>query len=371
MTTTAVAIEMMTMATMMMMAAMTMISRTETQPSAMQPAFRAQTAGTGRRWSQQTFRAMNTDVYVWLYDDGGLSIHHVERLFRRYEGWLSRFDPASELSALNRCRRQTCQVNRTLFDTLEAALWAHSATGGLYDPTILPALEAAGYDRSFDVVRRQANVEADVSRRPPMKTAKTGSAGKVWADIRNLSLDPATLTVSRPPGMRLDLGGIGKGWAVDRAADLLHRAGPFFVNAGGDLYAYGLPGDQRGWQVEIEHPLEPGRPLAQFHLIDRALATSSIVKRSWRKAGRTMHHLIDPHTQQPATTDLLSVSVMADRTVTAEVFAKAALILGREAGMALLQATPGIEGLVYTEDDRVFRTNGFPARSSETSIYLN
>lgn len=310
---------------------------------------------------------MNTDVFVWLYDDGGLSISHVERLFRRHEGWLSRFDPASDLSALNHCPQRQCMVSQPLFDVLEVALWAHNATGGLYDPTILSALEAAGYDRSFETIRKQITVNTDVSPDAPI----AGSPGEGRADIRNLTLDPATLTISRPPGMRLDLGGIGKGWTVDRAADLLHRAGPFFVNAGGDLYAHGFPDDRRGWPVEIEHPLDPSQPLARIFLANRALATSSIVKRSWRKGGRGMHHLIDPRTQRPATTDLLSVSVMAARTVTAEVFAKAALILGREAGLALLQATPDVEGLVYTENDAVVCTDGFSIQVSDTTAQLN
>ncbi len=318
-----------------------------------------------RRWRQCEFRAMNTDVYVWLYADGGLAMDHVEHLFRRYEQSLSRFLADSDLSRLNRCPQRRCQVSRVLFDALEAALWAAQVSGGVYNPTILPLLEAAGYDRSFEMV---GEAQGDRKNGPLIEQEGPDFSAAMMTDSELFDLDAITLdrgaqTITRPPGMRFDLGGIGKGWAVDRTADLLHslgaQTGPFFINAGGDLYAYGQPEAHRGWEVKIVHPLDEEQTLARLYLTNRALATSSVAKRRWLKDGEPRHHLIDPRTARPAATDLLSVSVHADRTAAADIYAKTALILGLEKGMAFLQTLPNVEGLLVTRDDQVFCTKGF------------
>ena len=138
---------------------------------------------------------------------------------------------------------------------------------------------------------------------------------------------------------------------------MAHRA--FLVNAGGDLYAQGQPGDDRGWRIALEHPLHPDRWMAQVFVLNRGLATSTIMKRRWHKAGRLAHHLIDPRTGQPAQTDALSVTVLAPRTVLAEIYAKAALILGAEAGLAYLEQLPEVEGLIFTAAGRIVCTEGF------------
>ena len=316
-------------------------------------------------WRQHEFRAMNTDVYVWLYAAGGLVMDHVERLFRRYEDALSRFLPESDLSQLNRCPAPSCQVSRVLFDALEAALWAAQISDGIYNPAILPMLEEAGYDRSFERVETQQTKrrKGGLSEEEGTALSATMMTGSHLFDLDAVTLDRGSQTVTRPPGMRFDLGGIGKGWAVDRTADLLHslgtQTGPFFINAGGDLYAYGRPEAHRGWEAEIVHPLNEEQTLARLYLTNRALATSSVMKRRWLKEGTPQHHLIDPRTGRPAETDLLSVSVHADRTVAAEIYAKTALILGLREGLAFLQALPHVEGLLVTRDARVFCTSGF------------
>ena len=98
--------------------------------------------------------------------------------------------------------------------------------------------------------------------------------------------------------------------------------------------------------------------MARVQLHHQALATSTIARRRWQRNGRMMHHLIDPRTGQPAQTDALSVSVIADRTVLAEIYAKVVLILGVEPGLKYLQMLPGVEGLIYTADSRIVYTPG-------------
>jgi FAD:protein FMN transferase len=311
---------------------------------------------TSSRWQQHQFVAMNTSVSAWWYGDGSTEPQTVEALFRSWEAVLSRFDAGSDLSQLNHGELPLAPVSAPLFGALQAALWAAEVTGGLYDPTLLAELEQAGYDRSFDQIVERAQFHWTIAE--PRPAAGTGGAGRRSSNWRSVQLDADQISVRRPRGLRFDLGGMGKGWTVDRAADLLHGQGPFLVNAGGDLYAGGRPKGAHGWRVAIEHPLRPQEAIASLQLQDAALATSSVMKRRWRKDGGIRHHLIDPHSGQPAQTDALSVSVIARRTLVAEVYAKAALLLGAERGLAYLAAAPGIEGLIYRSDGQVLFTAG-------------
>jgi thiamine biosynthesis lipoprotein len=163
--------------------------------------------------------------------------------------------------------------------------------------------------------------------------------------------------VRLPAGARLDLGGIGKGWAADRAAGLLQPLGPGMVGAGGDIRAWGdQPGAQPGlgWLVAVDAPRQPGHDLAWLRVRAGAVATSTVLARRW--AGG--HHLMDPRTARPAATDLLSVTALAPTVVQAEVAAKVALILGREAGLEWLLAQPGVEAVLVDNAARLYGTAG-------------
>ncbi|MBK8800101.1 MAG: FAD:protein FMN transferase [Anaerolineales bacterium] len=311
------------------------------------------------QWRRHDFRAMNTSVEVAHYGDGDDQTAAVERLFHQAEQRMSRFLPDSELSRFNRVDDAPCALSPEFFAVVETALWAARKTDGLYDPTLLAELEHAGYDRSFECIVARDDFQWRVPESAVDAPQVTRRRMAGYADIR---LDRATGVAAKPAGVRLDLGGIGKGWTVDRAAELLLREGAFLVNAGGDLYAHGQPGDPRGWAVTIEHPLDRTLWIARLLLDHAGLATSTTMKRRWRQGARTQHHLIDPRSGRPADTDALSVTVIAQRTVLAEVFAKAALLLGAEAGLDYLAQMAGIEGLVYTADGRVLTTPGLATR---------
>ena len=177
-----------------------------------------------------------------------------------------------------------------------------------------------------------------------------------------MQLNGARSEIIKPVGLKLDLGGIGKGWTVDRAADRLQGLGPFVINAGGDIFAYQSPPGQKGWTIDLIHPFKPGYFVAQVLLHHRALATSTIARRRWQRGSRIMHHLIDPRSGQPAQTDAVSVSVIADRTALAEAHAKVALLLGVERGLDYLQHTPGVEGLIYSRSGAIVLTGSMIAQ---------
>ena len=308
------------------------------------------------RWNGYSFRAMNTKIQTWLYSQTESEVLlDVQRLFYSFERRLSRFDPNSDLSRLNAHQQETFQASSTLLDAVEVALWAAEVTGGLYDPTILNDLKNAGYDRSFEQME-QAVPLAQIS--VPARNGKSFQSSLRSVSFRSIQLNRASREIYKPVGLGLDLGGMGKGWTVDRAADRLQGLGPFLINAGGDIFGYHTPPGKKGWEIDLIHPLQPEQFIARVQLHHQALATSTIARRRWRQNGQVRHHLIDPRTGQPAQTDAVSVTVVASRTVLAEIYAKVVLILGVEPGLAYLQKLPGVEGLIFTAESDVVYTPG-------------
>ncbi|MEZ4706140.1 MAG: FAD:protein FMN transferase [Caldilineaceae bacterium] len=289
-------------------------------------------------WPTHTFRAMGSQITLWLETDADSAndaFARVEALFAANERTLSRFDAASELSALNRCGGEWCGVSPLLWDVVKQALALAARTGGLFDPTLLNALEAAGYTRSFALMQTEGEPRGQaISPEPPRQH-------NGWSAV---ALDQNGPAIKLPADVRLDLGGIGKGYTAQQAVELLAPWGPCLVDAGGDIVAGPAPRELPGWPVAVAAPsagdqLEtgavaqpPAADLLQLWLAEAALATSGVDYRRWRQAGRWRHHLIDPRSGEPAETDLLTVSVLHKNAASAEAWAKAALLLGMNAG---------------------------------------
>lgn len=279
---------------------------------------------------RQTFPAMGTAVSVLVPAAHGDDFATVEALFASWEATLTRFDPASELSRLNAAAGRPMVVSPFLFEVLAIARRAAEATDGLFDPTLLGPLEAIGYDRDF------ADLAAGAAPTPP-DPGWPASGG--W---RSMRLDRDGRSVTLPAGSGLDLGGLAKGMAVDAALGLLsgRKIRSAAVDAGGDLGVVGRPPGAEAWQIAVEAP--DGERVVS--LTSGALATSSVWRRHWRQAGVTRHHLIDPRTGLPAEGPVRSVSVAAPTCAQAEVAAKAAFLLGPDAGSRFLgqRALPGL-----------------------------
>jgi thiamine biosynthesis lipoprotein len=204
-------------------------------------------------------------------------------------------------------------------------------------------MEMVGYDRDFAQVGNGESVAAPVAAPPP-------------GDWRALRLDPARRAVMLPPGMRLDLGGIAKGWAAEQAARRLARYGPALVDAGGDIAVRGARVGGEPWVVGVDDPLRPGEHLAILLLSSGGVATSGRDLRRWRQGDVERHHIIDPRIGAPAQTDILAATVVAPSLHEAEVAAKVVMILGRLAGMQWLNARPWLAGLLVTETNDILHT---------------
>jgi thiamine biosynthesis lipoprotein len=273
---------------------------------------------------RRRFSAMGTEVELLLDAAPNLeAFDEIEREFERLEELFSRFRPGSELSRLNELGE--LEAGDELAEVTGLALAARERTGGRFDPTVHDALVAAGYDRTFDELGGRGGTPAP-------------AAGRVRLRGRTIQLDP---------GVRLDLGGIAKGYAVDRTLGTLAAHGPCLVNAGGDLAVAGVP-ETGVWPVGLETPAGS----LTLGLGDGALATSGRDRRRWHVDGEERHHLIDPSTGSPSSSDLLTVTAFAKTAVEAEIEAKSLFLAGETAAAAEADAR-GIPALLVTGDERM------------------
>lgn len=256
---------------------------------------------------------------------------------------LSRFLPGSELSRLNADRRETVPVSPLMLDFLVAAVGAAEASGGLVDPTVLPALRRAGYATSLPA-RDSGDLAAELATSDAERRPAAPDAAARWRSIR---VDPLNATVTRPVGLEIDSGGIAKGWAADAAGAMLGGAPTWAVECAGDLRVGGSSGSQR--QVTVADPFD-GDPIGVLSIAGGGVATSGIGRRRWRNPdGSLGHHLIDPATGGPCFTGVVQATALAPTAEEAELRAKAAVLAGPAAAAEWL--CDG--GLIVLEDGSV------------------
>jgi thiamine biosynthesis lipoprotein len=277
----------------------------------------------------RNLRAMGTDCSVICYapaDIGQLLADAAEARIELLEDCWSRFRAHSELNRLNhRAGTGPVQCSADLVRLVATMRAAWEMTGGLFDPTILPSIKAAGYDADFATVIARGAIAASsaslVVERAP--------------GLERVIVDEVLGTVDLPAGIGIDPGAIGKGLAADIIVDELMGAGAdgVLVNLGGDVVFAGAPGDDPAWvlaiedeRVAIDHPDRVIRHLEFEPGITRgAVATSTTLKRVW---GNGRHHLIDPRTGDIARGDLVQATVVDDMGWRAEAAATAALLMG-------------------------------------------
>jgi thiamine biosynthesis lipoprotein len=276
----------------------------------------------------------------------------LEAFLRRVHARLSRFDPASELCALNADPGDSRAVSPLLALAVRAGLWAAEITGGLADPTLVGALERTGYAHSRAGLEPAPLNEA--LRIAPLRRPAAPRVPALWTRV---SVDGRRRIVRRPAGVRLDTGGTGKGLAADLCASRLGGYATFAVDAGGDVR---LGGDRPVPRVvEIEHPLGD-RPAATFELAAGAIATSGISTRLWRDGTGFAHHLLDPASGRPAWTGVIQATALAETALEAEAVAKAALLAGPERGRTLLACMGGV---LVLDGGEVVEAGAFGART--------
>ena len=251
---------------------------------------------------------------------------------------LSRFDPGSDLSRLNAAGGEWTAVDARLVESLRLAIRMREDTGGRFDPTVLPALVAAGYDRTFDKLTPR-----------PARRAEDWRAGAA------IELDEREGRVRLQAGCAVDLGGIGKGYAATRALEAMSEAWPGLpgglVDLGGDLALAGETPERGPWRIAIEDARTPGASLGTLLLHAGGVATSGRDRRRFGPDGEN-HHLIDPATGRPAAPGPLTVTIVAPTAAEAEGHATAVAISTREEAAAHIAAHPRVAGLYVPVEGR-------------------
>ncbi len=292
------------------------------------------------------FRAMGCQMLAILDSDepnARTALLQVPIWFEEWEASLSRFRGDSELSALNRAGGEPVKVSETMWQVIATALRAAKDSEGLVTPTLLDAVQAAGYDRSFALLELSAASNGAMIPTPA-------------PDWRAIERAADTRTVRLPAGVRLDLGGVAKGWAADRAAQRLAAFAPALVDAGGDIAISEARANGEHWPIAVANPFDAAADLQVLTIEQGGVATSGRDYRRWMRNGCWQHHIIDPRTGVPAETDLLTVTVIGPTTAEAEVAAKVALILGSQRGAEWIEARPELAALLVREDGGMIRT---------------
>jgi thiamine biosynthesis lipoprotein len=313
--------------------------------------------------ADRQFESMGTTCRVVLTGPGAEAAgESAEALVRSWAAALTRFDPASELSRLNADPREIVPAGAVVRRFVAAAVWAGRLTGGLVDPTLVAEIETAGYAAA---PQPTASPAAPPAPGPPAPASPPDGGWAAWEVVRPLvpSRRPASPRASpwwagvrvtadavvRPPGLRLDSGGIAKGLIADVV--LAREAGRelAFCDCGGDVAVGGAGAAARPWQVAVRHPLT-GEVAHRFTLASGGVASSGIARRLWlRPDGTPAHHLLDPATGEPAWTGLVSASAVGRSALEAEALAKAAYLSGPLGARAVLAAQGGL--LVHEDGD--------------------
>ena len=243
----------------------------------------------------------------------------VQRRLLAWHARFSRFIPDSELSRLNRDPRREVPVSPLMARFAQAVLEAGTMTGGLVDATLIEEIVDAGYTGDLP---HQMPLRMALKLAPQRRPAASGASAR-W---RQIEVDLERSTITRPPGVKLDSGGLAKGLFADVLAEELAAHSAFAVNCAGDLALGGADRIKR--PVNVESPFD-GRVLHTFELARTGVATSGIGRRSWLdRSGRPAHHLLDPSTGRSAYTGVVQVTALAPSALLAEIHAKAAILSG-------------------------------------------
>lgn len=286
-------------------------------------------------------------IELWAQDrrQGEAAIDAVLAEMRRVDAAMSTYKPTSEISLVNqRAAKEPVKIDRELFDLLVKAKQYSRDTDGAFDITYA----SVGY--LYDFRNRTRPDQQSIER----------SLDAI--DYRHLLLDPENRTIRfAREGVRIDLGGIGKGHAVDRSIAVLQGRGiaRAIVNAGGDSR---IIGDRFGqpWVVGIRHPDRKNEVIARIPLEDAAFSTSGDYERYFDENGVRYHHIIDPNTGKSAS-KIRSATIIGPTATRTDGLSKTAFVLGPERALEIYNRLPDIDAILVTPDGRVLYTHGLEA----------
>jgi thiamine biosynthesis lipoprotein len=310
--------------------------------------------GSGQpRLIDRSFVAMGSslEISIWSTDEARAvaAAERVGQEFERLESLLSVWKPGSDVVRLNEAAgKQPVAVSRETLEVLTAARIGGERTSGKFDITFGVLADIWKFDHDQDNIVPD---RAAIDQRLP------------YVDFRAVQVNAANGTAFiTTPGVRVHLGGVGKGYAVDVAVALLRGQGfgDFLIQAGGDIYAAGT-NNGAPWTLGIADPRGGHDAFAAVEITDATFSTSGDYERSFIKDGVRYHHLIDPDRGEPAR-GCRSVTIVTDRAITGDVLSTGVFIMGPSDGMALIERLPNVEGVIVTASNEVLISSGLKGR---------
>jgi thiamine biosynthesis lipoprotein len=298
--------------------------------------------------------SMGTAIQLsaWTTDEAA-AVAAFERVFLefdRLDALMSVWKQGSDILRINAAAGKSSvavspEVREVLRDATELSEW----TTGKFDVTYAALSGLWKFDQDID---GRVPDRSEIAARLPL------------INYRDVQIDDraGTASLSRA-GMQVNLGGIAKGYAIDRAVTILRGGGltDFMIQAGGDLFVAGRRGD-RPWRIGLQDPRgAPNTLFAAIELTDAAFSTSGDYERFFLRDGRRYHHILDPDTGEPAPRSR-SVTIMAKNSTLADGLSTGVFILGAEPGMALIEKLPDVEGVIVTSDNQVLVSSGLKGR---------
>jgi FAD:protein FMN transferase len=273
---------------------------------------------------------------------------------RRIENLLSTYKDTSELSRVNQSAgRSPVEVSSEVLDVVEESLRVSDLTGGGFNIALGPAIALWG-----------------ITEGAPIPTDDQLEAVRPLVDYTEIGLVPSKRTIFLPKkGMRLDVGGIGKGYAADRAAAIMETRGVHngIIAVAGDIKTFGLKPDGSPWRIAVRHPRREDRPLGEITLGEEAVSTSGDYERFYIRDGRRYHHILDPRTLRPSDRSE-SVTIIAREAILTDALATGIFVMGPEKGMALIERLPGVEGVIVDAKGGVFVSSGLKSRFKRDDV---
>ena len=308
------------------------------------------------QWLSRDEAIMGTAIRVELWSDdkasGEAAIDAVMEEMHRIDREMSPFKPESELSRINReAADHPVPISAEMFDILSRSIEFSKLSGGAFDITF----SSVGY--MYDYRRHIKPTDSEIEKSLP------------GINYRHLLLDKdkQTIRFSRP-GTRIDLGGIGKGYAVDNCIALLKKRGitHALVTAGGDSRVLG-DREGRPWMVGIRDPRRKDNVVAVIPLINSAISTSGDYERFFEVDGVRYHHILNPKTGRSAT-GVHSASVIGPDATTTDGLTKPVFILGPEKGLKLIESIPGVDAVIIDAEGRMYYSSGLQNKQREVSV---
>ncbi|TLS48570.1 FAD:protein FMN transferase [Paenibacillus antri] len=306
-------------------------------------------AGGGSEARAETYFIFDTVVTVKVFDERAddATFEHIRELLERIDATMSRQVETSEISGVNRMAGvEPVRVSEETFRLVEKGIRYWKDSGGKFDPAIGPLVDVW-------------DIGSDAPRKPSVEEIQSASA---LVDADNVVLDDtATSIYLTEPGMSLDLGAIAKGYAGDVVADYLRAEGlnSAIVDLGGNIVAVGEKAAGKPWTIGVQDPEDArGASIGSLKAVDQTIVSSGVYERFFIEDGVRYHHILDPATGYPVDNELLSVTILTERSADADALSTAAFALGLADGMAFVESTEKTEAVFITASREVYLSSG-------------